>query len=226
MINPDFKSWCAGQGIGINEVQLEQFKLFKDNLLEWNTRMNLTAITDDMGIWQKHFADSLTLLPFLPKARPQKPIRLIDVGCGAGFPGLPIKIMRPDIHMTMLDSLRKRVHFLKDTVSLLALENIECVHARAEDFAEAESGYDICTARAVARLDKLCKWCLPFVRPAGGGDGGFFLAMKGPRTEDELSEALSTIHKMRAKVVSTNLIEISPGLIHSVIVICYTGDYK
>ena len=216
-----FTEWYSrqeGQGDcrNITDKQLEQFARFKKNLLEWNNRMNLTAITDDEDVWQKHFADSLTLLPFLP-APSERPLRLIDVGCGAGFPGLPIKIMRPDISMTMLDSLRKRIFFLEDTISRLGFTDIECIHARAEDFVK-ENGrgrqYDICTSRAVARLNKLCKWCLPFVK-----NGGVFLAMKGPDTAVELEEALPVISKLGSEVKEVRLVEILPGMRHSIIVI-------
>ena len=203
-------------------VQLGKFEQFKDNLLDWNKRMNLTAITDDGGIWQKHFADSLTLLPLLPllSSSPDKPLRMIDIGCGAGFPGIPIKIMRPDIRMTMLDSLRKRIFFLEDTISLLALEGVECVHSRAEDFIKADGrrgSYDICTARAVAKLDRLVKWCLPFVKP-----GGLFLAMKGPNVDDEVQEAMPMIRKLGGAVKGIEFMEIMPGMVHSVVVVCYT----
>ncbi|MCL2399190.1 MAG: 16S rRNA (guanine(527)-N(7))-methyltransferase RsmG [Defluviitaleaceae bacterium] len=199
--------------------QKEQFDQFKENLLDWNKKMNLTAITDDKEIWYKHFEDSLTLLPWLPKTQ-INPIKLIDIGSGAGFPGIPLKIMRPDISMTLLDSLRKRIFFLEDTVNRLGLNDVECIHARAEDLAKKENyraSYDICTARAVAGLDKLCTWCLPFVKP-----GGLFLAMKGPNVHEEVKASLPTIEKLGGKVQEIQFIEIMPTLVHSVVVICYT----
>ena len=214
----ELKDWCLNKGHNITEYQLGQFARFKENLLDWNKRINLTAITDDKGVWQKHFADSLTLLPYLPCSSDGE-MRLIDVGCGAGFPGLPIKIMRSDIYVTMLDSLRKRIFFLEDTVAQLGLEGIECIHDRAEDFSKKEGirgSYDICTARAVARMDKLCEWCMPFVK-----SGGLFLAMKGSNTANEISEAMPTIEKLGGKVLDTKFMEIVPGLVHSVVVVCY-----
>jgi len=214
-----FARWCNEHGIAITDNQLCQFSLFKENLLDWNTRINLTAITDNDEVWQKHFADSLTLLPLLPALSPNT-LRFIDVGCGAGFPGLPIKIIRPDISMTLLDSLRKRIFFLEDTINRLGLLDIRCIHERAEGLAKLDNhrnGYDICTARAVARLDKLCTWCLPFVKP-----GGLFLAMKGPDPLDEVDEALPVINKMGAEVVEIKHLEILPGLVHSVVVILVT----
>lgn len=212
---------------GLTDDQLGMFELFKENLLDWNQRMNLTAITDDDSIWQKHFADSLTLLPFLPplpdspSSFVNSPIRMIDVGSGAGFPGLPIKIVRPDISMVLLDSLRKRLVFLEDTIAKLRITDIKCIHARAEDLSkkpEHRHGYDIVTARAVARLDKLVKWCFPFVKP-----GGRFLAMKGPNVNDEVDEALPVIKRLRGEVVDIKYMEIMQGMVHSVVVVCYNG---
>jgi len=119
--------------------------------------------------------------------------------------------------MTMLDSLRKRIFFLEDTISRLSLEDIECIHARAEDLAKEDNHrgqYDICISRAVAKLDKLCGWCLPFVKK-----GGIFLAMKGPNVTDELEAAKPVIQKMGAKVMEVRLVEILPGMVHSVVVV-------
>lgn len=213
----ELKMWCKARGIAINDGQLNQFSEYKKNLLEWNQRINLTAITDDEGVWQKHFADSLTLLSFLPDVG--REISLIDVGSGAGFPGLPIKIMRPDISVTLLDSLRKRIFFLEDTVNQLGLKDVTCVHARAEDFGKVKAAgrsFDICTSRAVARLDKLCGWCLPFLKP-----GGIFLAMKGPNVDEELEEALPIICKIGGEVLDVKYVEIVDGMMHSVVVVCY-----
>lgn len=201
----------------LNDQQIKQFELFKDNLLDWNQRMNLTAITDESDIWQKHFVDSLTLLPLLPNG----PIKMLDVGSGAGFPGLPIKIMRPDISMTLLDARQKRISFLEDTINRLALQDTRCIHARAEDLKRDKShshAYDIVVARAVARLDKLVKWCLPFVK-----QGGVFLAMKGPNVEEEINESKENIRKLDGEVLKVEYMEIAPGMVHSVIVVCYNG---
>jgi len=215
-------------GLELSAGQLAQFEVFKENLLDWNTRMNLTAITDDTGIWQKHFADSLTLLPFLPVGE----FSMIDVGSGAGFPGIPIKIMRPDVDLTLLDSTRKRVTFLEDSVRRLGLESVDCVHARAEEY---RGSFDVCTTRAVARLDKLIKWCMHLLKP-----GGVFLAMKGSQVEAELEEAMPVIKKLGGELVEVRKVEVvpglvarsahcsamQPGLLHSVVVICYTGGKR
>jgi len=210
----DLAKWCNSRKITISDEQLSQLVTFRNQLLDWNKRMNLTAITDDEGIWQKHFADSLTLLPFLPPAK-EGGFRMIDVGSGAGFPGLPLKIMRKDIEITLLDSLRKRINFLENTVSELNLNKTNCIHARAEDFnkiKDSRGGYAVCTARAVARLDKLCKWCLPFLAP-----GGRFLAMKGPNVMDEVNAAREIIRNIGGEVVEVKQVEIVPGLVHSVV---------
>jgi 16S rRNA (guanine527-N7)-methyltransferase len=206
--------WAKERGMGLTRVQLDMFAQYKALLLEWNTRINLTAITDDEGIWQKHFADSLTLLPLLPAGGGQT---LIDIGTGAGFPGIPLKIARPDINIVLMDSLRKRVLFLRDAVEKLNLDGIECIHARAEEAArlDAHRGlYDVCTARAVARLDVLVGYCLPFVKP-----GGSFLAMKGPDAADEVERAGAAIKKAGGIFIGTTIVEIVPGLRHSVVVI-------
>jgi len=194
-----------------------QFESFKNNLLLWNKRMNLTAIVDDADIQIKHFNDSLTLVSLLPAGN----IRMIDVGAGAGFPSIPLKIMRPDIRLTLLDSLRKRIDFLTDTVSLLGLENTVCIHARAEDLqkqSEHKNSYDICVARAVAKLDKLCAWCIPFLKPDGR-----FIAMKGPNVHAELEEAQNTIERLGAVVADIHYFELAEGLVHSAIVIKKTS---
>jgi len=201
-----------------NPSMMAEFDIYKNNLLDWNNRINLTAITDDEGIRYKHFEDSLSLLPFLPNT----PFSMIDVGTGAGFPGIPIKIVRPDAKVTLLDSLRKRIYFLEDTIKKLELTDINCIHARAEDLQKDinhANSYDIVTARAVARLDKLCKWCLPFVKP-----GGLFLAMKGPTVEEEINESKEIIRKLKGEVEGVEYVEIMPGVVHSVVVVCYNGE--
>ncbi|MCL1988533.1 MAG: 16S rRNA (guanine(527)-N(7))-methyltransferase RsmG [Firmicutes bacterium] len=200
----------------ISELQIEQFEIFKANLLDWNSRMNLTTITDDLGILHKHFLDSLTLLDCLPSDLPND-FSMVDIGCGAGFPGLPIKIMQPKIKLTLVDSLRKRIFFLEDTIAKLQLANISCFHERAEILAknpEHRQKYDICTARAVAPLQKLTEWCLPFIK-----QNGTFLAMKGPNVYQEIQEAKSTIASLNAEITQIKKIEVVPNLNHTIIII-------
>lgn len=162
--------------IQLDESQISQMSAYVRLLREWNERINLTAILDDEGIATRHLLDSLTLLPMLGNRH-----TLIDVGTGAGLPGIPLKIVQPDLQVTLLDALAKRVKFLEAVIDELQFSGIVARHARAEDAARMPSlreQFDIATARAVAALPALCEYCLPFVRP-----GGIFLAMKGQNTE-------------------------------------------
>lgn len=183
----------------LDENQIDQFEIYINMLLEWNQKMNLTAIKEPEQIIDKHFIDSLTILPFLPKSS----LSLIDVGTGAGFPGVPIAIVREDIKLTLLDSLNKRLLFLKDLCSTLNIP-VDIVHERAEDAGkkiEYREKYDIVTARAVASLPVLCEYCIPLVKL-----GGQFIAMKGPDGDRELKEAESAIKVLGAQVNSINKI--------------------
>jgi len=201
---------------GINHMTISPNKLaailqHMEMVLEKNKVMNLTAITNTEDFAVKHIVDSLTLLKHLP---PEEGLHLADVGTGAGFPGIVLAIMRPDIHVTLIDSLQKRVKFLQEVISALALENAVAVHARVEDIARQGMTFDICTARAVARMDKLCKWALPITKP-----GGIFLAMKGPDIATELEEALPVMKKYGGIVQAVTREEISEGLVHSIVVV-------
>ncbi len=173
---------AAVQGVSLTGEMLDRFDAYAALLAEWNQRMNLTAITDPAEIARKHFVDSLTLLPLLP----QEPFRLIDVGTGAGFPGLALAIACPRMELTLLDSLNKRLTFLQAVCGELGLR-AALIHARAEDGGrrpELRERFDVATARAVAALPVLCEYCLPFVRP-----GGVFWAMKGPDGAEEAKAA-------------------------------------
>ena len=166
-------------GPELTPAQAEQFEKYCALLIEWNKVMNLTAIVDPEEVAVKHFADSLTLLPYLDRAGTRT---LIDVGTGAGFPGIPLKILRPELEVTLLDSLEKRVRFLDTVIGELGLSGIRTIHARAEDAGRDKrlrGQFDASTARAVAPMNVLCEYCLPFVRP-----DGYFYAMKGPAQED------------------------------------------
>ncbi len=170
-------------GIKVSPSQAEQFQIYLGLLLSWNEKINLTAITDPAEVVEKHFLDSLTLLSH---CRIKQGAKLIDVGTGAGFPGIPLKIMRPDLELTLLDGLNKRLVFLGEVCSALGLE-AKRVHKRAEEAGldhKMRESYDIVTARAVAPLNVLCEYCLPLVKMKG-----HFLAMKGPGAEEELEQA-------------------------------------
>ncbi len=159
--------------ITLTEVQLDQFLKYYELLIEKNKVMNLTAITEFQEALKKHFIDSLTLIKVLDFTEEHS---LLDVGTGAGFPGIPLKIAFPNLRVTLLDSLQKRVGFLQEVITVLSLEQVEALHGRAEDFAKPEllrERFDVCVSRAVANLSTLSEYCLPYVKI-----GGFFISYK------------------------------------------------
>lgn len=164
-------------GIETDTKQFEAFCKYKELLKEWNKKMNLTAIEDDRDIMVKHFVDSISIIPFLKDCK-----SLIDIGTGAGFPGMPVKIVRGNVDVVLLDSLEKRINFLNTVINELGLSGIKALHGRAEDFGR-ETGYreqfDVAVARAVANLPVLLEYCLPFVKVSG-----YFIAMKGSSIEE------------------------------------------
>lgn len=178
-------SGFASAGISCDGSAPEKFRLYYENLEETNKVMNLTAISGEKDVAQLHFLDCAMLL----SCADMRGKRIIDVGTGAGFPGLPLKIACPEIKLTLLDSLDKRIGFLRDTCQKLGLEDTVCIHARAEEAPPAyREAFDLALSRAVARLNVLCELCLPFVKV-----GGAFIAMKGPDCEEELNEAKKAI---------------------------------
>jgi len=175
-------------GIKLSDHQVQQFNYYKDILKGWNEKINLTAIEDDKEVIIKHFIDSLSIIPFLQKSlspiahSPLPGLKLIDVGTGAGFPGIPLKIVYKNLKVTLLDSLDKRVKFLNEVVNKLDLAGIDAVHGRAEDFGnnrEFREQFDISVARAVANLPVLLEYCMPFIKV-----NGKFIAMKGSSMEE------------------------------------------
>ena len=206
---------CAGKmGIELSEKALNDFETYKKLLLEWNEKINLTAITDEEGIAIKHFADSISVLPLIDKSN----VSMIDVGTGAGFPGIPIKIARNDIKVTLLDSLNKRINFLEEVKKELKLDNVECVHSRAEDGGRNplyREKFNLCVSRAVARLNVLCEYCMPFVAV-----GGYFISLKGPDVTEELAEAQKAITLLGGSVEKVVDIAIpNSDITHSAVVI-------
>lgn len=177
----------------LSESDIEKFIIYMELLKEWNQKINLTAIEDDEGIIIKHFIDSLTILPFIGG----NAVKLIDVGTGAGFPGIPIKMAREQIQVTLLDSLAKRVNYLDTVIQSLNLEGIKTVHGRAEDYgatAGFRESYDVAVARAVAALPVLLEYCLPFVKV-----GGHFVAMKGSSAE-EVSQSKKALELLGGQI--------------------------
>ena len=164
----NFTEQLAAFGISLSPEQLMQFRQFYENLIKWNEVMNLTAITEEADVYTKHFLDSLSIVGLVGPGSFEK-LSVIDIGTGAGFPGLPIAIAFPGAQVTLVDSLQKRVKFLEETVKLLGLRNVQIFHSRAEDFGRIEAKrehYDIACSRAVARLNVLAEYCLPLVKKA------------------------------------------------------------
>ena len=181
--------------ITLSDKQLDQFMQYYKLLVDKNKVMNLTAITEYNEVVQKHFLDSLSLI-LAPVFRGEGSV--IDVGTGAGFPGIPLKIAFPHLKVTLLDSLNKRVNFLKETTDALGLKEIECVHGRAEDFGRDKryrEKFDFCVSRAVAALPVLAEYGMPFVKK-----GGYFIPYKSVKTEEELQEAKHAIKLLSGKI--------------------------
>lgn len=194
MIKDLLQNYIKDYKITLTENQNEQFQKYFELLAEWNEKMNLTAITDENGVALKHFADSLSLLNFVDIPQNSS---LADVGTGAGFPGVVLKIARPDIKLTLIDSLNKRLVFLGEVCAQLGIE-AELIHSRAEDGARDEKlreSFDFAVSRAVARMNVLSEYCLPYVKV-----GGAFCAMKGAQANEEFKESLNAINTLGGKL--------------------------
>ncbi len=193
-------------GLALSEKQLDDFQIFYELVTSWNEKINLTAITGEKDFAVKHVVDSLTLWDEKKFAGAKK---IIDVGTGAGFPGIPLKIFLPEVEIFLLDSLSKRVEFLKKVVAALNLKGVTCIHGRAEDFARQKNfreAFDIAATRAVARLNVIAEYCLPFVRI-----GGTFAALKGKNFREEIAEAQNAVKILGGGEI--NAVEkILPGL--------------
>lgn len=195
--------------IPLRDAQLEQFARFGEALLEQNQVMNLTAITEPDAVARLHFLDCLHLLPIVPFVGKQ----VVDVGCGAGFPGVPLKIAQPELHLTLLDSLGKRMRWLEQTLPALGIE-AQTVTARAEEYvAGCRERFDIATSRAVARLNILAELCLPYVKV-----GGYFLAMKGAMAQEEADEAAHAIRRLGGTIEQIDEYPIADA-VHAVVVV-------
>jgi 16S rRNA (guanine527-N7)-methyltransferase len=197
-VKDQFTSLLGDKGISISDEAFTRFERYYQLLVEWNERMNLTAITDRGDVYIKHFYDSLSLSFFYDVSNVGS---MADIGSGAGFPSLPLKVLFPHIKVTIIDSLNKRITFLEEVVRSLELDNVSLVHGRAEDFGnhpQYREQFDLVTARAVAKLNVLSEFCLPFTRV-----GGSFIAMKGAKAEEEIIDSKKAIQVLGGKLKDT-----------------------
>jgi len=206
MTPEEFQVELEKLGLPLSEFQMEQFATYFELLVEWNQKMNLTAITELQEVYLKHFYDSITLA-FSDTFEPQG--KLCDVGSGAGFPSIPLKIVFPDLEITIVDSLNKRITFLSTLVEALELKGVSLYHDRAETFGqnkEYRESFDFVTARAVARLNVLTELCVPLVKKEG-----YFFALKAAKSDEELVEAKPAIALLGGKLIQAEDVSLPNG---------------
>lgn len=202
-IKTTFQQLLSARGLDLSERQWDQYEVYYRELVSWNEKMNLTAITDRDQVFIKHFYDSVSLSFFHPMNQVNN---MADIGSGAGFPSIPLKIMFPHLQITIVDSLQKRIGFLQALLGELDVDEVSCIHGRAEEVArlpEHRDRYDLVTARAVARLHVLSEFCLPFVKP-----DGYFVAMKGSDPSEEVEETAFAWKELGGKFVSDDAFEL------------------
>lgn len=207
-MNPEqFDQELIKHNITLSDKQKQQFKTYFKELVAANEHVNLTRITEEDEVYLKHFFDSVTPL-FTFKDTFKEGITLCDVGAGAGFPSIPLKILMPSLKVTIVDSLAKRLSFLKDLIAKLELSDVDLVHGRAEDVGQNKlyrEKFELVTARAVANMTVLSEYCLPLVK-----EGGYFLALKGPKSSEELDESKVALQVLGGKLIETEEL-ILPG---------------
>lgn len=208
-----FSDMLKTLGIASDARMLERFRTYFDYLTEQNAVMNLTAIEGEEDVYLKHFYDSLSLV----KAGPVAGLSMLDVGAGAGFPSLPLRIAFPDLRVTIVDALRKRIGFLDRLVALLGLDGVETLHLRAEDF-DRRNAFDLVTARAVAKMNVLVELCLPFARV-----GGRFIAMKTGDCDDEVAEAAHALRVLGGTVEDIIRYDLGRERDHALVVVRKTA---
>ncbi len=196
MINKElFIKYLNEKEINLNDNQIDKFNKFKDLLLEWNEKINLTTITDEQEIIIKHFIDSLIPLKYIEDNK-----KVLDMGTGAGFPGIPLKIAKENIDITLVDAVNKKITYLNDVVNKLNLKNVELIHSRAESLAKNKKyreSYDIVVSRALANMSTLSEYLIPFLKI-----GGRAIYIKGPNIENELNESKKCIELMGGKIIN------------------------
>lgn len=203
------------EGLKFDQNKYDQFMLYKDLIKEWNEKINLTAIKEDEAIVKKHFIDSMKVFKFdqLKNAK-----NVIDIGTGGGFPGIPMKIIKPEVNIVLLDSLNKRIIFLEEVIKRLDLKNIKAIHGRAEDFAKEKQyreKFDVAVSRAVANLTVLSEYCIPYVKV-----GGYFVAMKGPAVEEEIKASKNAIRMLGGQIEHIEKVQIEGSdLNHNLVII-------
>lgn len=203
----DFYKELEQQTIQLTDLQKKQFELYFQLLVEWNQKINLTAITDQQEVYLKHFYDSIA--PILQQIIPNKAINILDIGAGAGFPSIPMKIIYPELSITIIDSLNKRITFLNELFKQLDLSGVSFYHGRAEDFGQDKQfrgKFDIVTARAVARLQVLSELTIPFLKV-----GGSLIALKAAAADEEISQAQTALTTLFSQVVSINDYQLPNG---------------
>lgn len=213
------KSYIENIGLSLNDQQVEQFLNYESLLVYWNEKINLTAITESSEIYSKHFADSLTC--FLSD-KIFHGCKIIDVGTGAGFPGIPLKIYDPSIKLTLLDSLNKRINFLKEVTEKLELEEVTFLHGRAEDFGqddEFREQFDVVVSRAVADLSVLLEFCIPFIKV-----GGYFISHKGKKCYEEIENAKTALEILNVEIESVKKVKTSSSASDHYIIVMKKTD--
>lgn len=213
------KKYMKDSNFMLSQKQIDQFLKFEDLLVSWNKKMNLTGITKSDAIYEKHFVDSLTC--FLTD-HIKDDMKIIDVGTGAGFPGVPMKIYRPSLSITLLDALNKRLIFLQQVASDLEFENIDFLHGRAEDFGQDDdyrNSYDIVVSRAVADLPVLLEYCTPFLKV-----NGYFIAQKGSKVYEEIDGAKEALKTLNLEVEEIIPIQTKSIKSHHLLVIKKIGE--
>lgn len=190
------KEECLGIGLDLNDNQMEMFYTYYEKLIAWNENVNLTAITEMNEVITKHFVDSISIVKAVPDIA-EKDWKVIDVGTGAGFPGIPLKIAFPNLKITLLDSLNKRINFLNEIIDTLGLKDISAVHGRAEDFGRnvSRETFDLCVSRAVANLSTLSEYCMPLITV-----GGQFIPYKSGKLSEEMVNGKGAVQKLGGEI--------------------------